>query len=162
MPNPIDPGLLARLMGGQVGPMGYINENGTIYQPLGNMGGNPDTGYQFNPSDGYMAYDANKTQPGDATSFYNPQGEFTNEGQIKDMSGFDPLLAMFLAAAGDMAAFLPGGFAAGAGASGAGAGGIGATVPTEAAWAASQAGLESSLAPYLAGGAGGADARARR
>lgn len=90
--------------------LGYAQEGGMNYQPIMNGGA----------MEGVLSYDPNKTQPGDKFSVYDGSGQFINESQFKDTSGFDPLLGMFLASVLGMGAFLPGGFASGSAAGGAG------------------------------------------
>ena len=129
MPNPIDPGLLARLMG--LSPNSHMTDGGLTYHAYAmNPGpsGEAGAGQEYaSPTGGFYAYDQNKSEAGDPLSWYGSDGAYSHEGQIRDMSGLDPLLLAFLAAAGGMAAFLPGGFAAGAAAGSGGAGAAGAS-----------------------------------
>ncbi len=118
MPSSLDPGLLARLLAAQSGQP--FTDSGTAYQRLDQFGGpGGESGYgQDMGYGGAISYNPDATKPGDEFNVYGPGGEFSNTGQFKDMSGLDPLLLAFLAAAGGMAAFLPGGFAAGSAAGG--------------------------------------------
>lgn len=75
----------------------------------------------------WQLYDMGRTAPGDPFDWYSEDLVFQGSGQFTDEPGLlagmlrDPLFYGFLAAAGGMAAFLPGGFAAGEAGVGAGA-----------------------------------------
>lgn len=110
-------------------------DNGMLYQGVpmfGRSGSGEDTAGVPEVMGSYIGYDPAKTGAGEPYGQYGTDGTYTGDGQFRDMSGFDPLLGMFLASALGMGAFLPGGFAAGGAGAGAGAGsGIGtmSTIP---------------------------------
>lgn len=110
---------------GYVNPT-LMNMDGMAYQPYDQFSqpsGEAGIGAP-QATGGYFAYDPEKTKPGDTFSNYGADGTFSNEGQFKDMSGLDPLLLAFLAAAGGMAFGLPGMMGAEGAGAGAGAGAI--------------------------------------
>lgn len=108
----ISPELLARL---QASGGGIVD--GVQYQPQYKPGFDPSGGYDPSGVDYWITYDPKNNDPGTTYGMFDPSGQYLRDGTMK--SGNDPaLLAAFLAAAGGMSAFMPGGFATGAAASG--------------------------------------------
>jgi hypothetical protein len=161
MPNALDAGLLARLLASQ--NASPFVDGGLMYQRTDQFGGpGGEAGYgQDLGFGGALSYDPNKTNPGDEYSVYDKSGQYTNTGQFKDMSGLDPLLLAFLAAAGGMAFGLPalmGAEAAGAGAGVSGAAFGDAGLMYGGADAAAAGSLGAGGAGAGAGAAGAASA----
>lgn len=142
-----------------------------VMSPIENTVGNAESGYSGTPVEGYYGYtpraDGKYAKNGAQYESYDPEGKFLGNRDFKDMSGVDPLLAAFLAAAGGMAFGLPAlgfnagtaaGAGAGAGLGAAGAAGVGELTAAQVAEliAAEQAaaGVGAGTASMGAGAAG--------
>lgn len=146
MPASLSPELIKQIQASISTPGGgYVDASGVRYQPLYDQGQGQDG--VDGPVWGYASYDPNKIGIGDPFQQYNADGTFDQNRAFKGDDATKMFL-MFLAAAGGMAAFAPGGFLAGsAAAPGAGAGFMGD------ATAAGYAGLDAASAATMGGGA---------